>query len=71
MSIRQIMKSQAIVCSVPDRRKAEAVRAALEDPVTPQVPASILQQHPQATVYLDPPAASLLRSSSPAEREPG
>jgi glucosamine-6-phosphate deaminase len=59
MSIRQIMKSRAIVCSVPDRRKAEAVRGAVAGPVTPSVPASILQQHPQATLYLDPPAASL------------
>ncbi|HEV2973210.1 MAG TPA: glucosamine-6-phosphate deaminase [Pirellulales bacterium] len=61
MSIRQIMKSQAIVCSVPDRRKAEAVCAALEGPVTPLVPASILQRHPCAKIYLDPPAAELLR----------
>jgi glucosamine-6-phosphate deaminase len=63
MSIRQIMRSRAIVCSVPDRRKAEAVRAALEGPVTPQVPASILQQHPNATIYLDPPAAELLEQT--------
>ncbi len=61
MSIRQIMKSRAIVCSVPDRRKAEAVRAALEGEVLPQTPASILQRHPNAAVYLDPEAASLLR----------
>jgi glucosamine-6-phosphate deaminase len=60
MSIRQIMKSAAIVCSVPDRRKAEAVRGAVEGPVTPQLPASILQRHPQAALYLDPPAAELL-----------
>jgi glucosamine-6-phosphate deaminase len=60
MSIRQIMQSQAIVCSVPDLRKARAVRAALQGPVTPQVPASILQEHACASVYLDPPAASLL-----------
>jgi glucosamine-6-phosphate deaminase len=71
MSIRQIMKSQALVCSVPDRRKAEAVRAALEGPVTSNVPASILQQHPQVTVYLDPPAASLLRKSAPSKRTSG
>jgi glucosamine-6-phosphate deaminase len=60
MSIRQIMRSRSIICSVPDQRKAEAVRAALEGPVTPQVPASILQQHADATIYLDPPAASLM-----------
>jgi glucosamine-6-phosphate deaminase len=60
MSIRQIMRSRAIICSVPNQRKAEAVRAALEGPVTPQVPASILQLHANATIYLDPPAASLM-----------
>jgi glucosamine-6-phosphate deaminase len=63
MSIRQIMKSRTIVCSVPDRRKAEAVRAVVEGPVTPQTPASILQQHADATLYLDLPAASLLSAS--------
>ncbi len=60
MSIRQIMKSQAIVCSVPDLRKAQAVHDAVQGPVTPQAPASILQQHDATTIYLDPPAASLL-----------
>jgi glucosamine-6-phosphate deaminase len=53
MSIRQIMKAAAIVCSVPDARKASAVRAAIEGPVTPNVPASMLQRHPAATIYLD------------------
>jgi glucosamine-6-phosphate deaminase len=61
MSIRQIMKSATIICSVPDERKATAVQQALEGPVTPDVPASILQQHPRATIYLDPPAASKLK----------
>ncbi|MBX9679403.1 MAG: glucosamine-6-phosphate deaminase [Gemmataceae bacterium] len=61
MSVRHILKSAKIVCSVPDERKAEAVRNALEGPVKPEVPASILQQHGACTIYLDPPAASLLR----------
>ena len=60
MSIRQIMKSEAIVCSVPDGRKAEAVRATLSGPVGPQVPASILRQHDRAFLYLDRESASLL-----------
>jgi len=60
MSICQIMKAEAIVCSVPDRRKAEAVRAAIEGPVTPHTPASVLQRHPRATLYVDPPAAERL-----------
>jgi glucosamine-6-phosphate deaminase len=61
MSIRQIMKSRKIICSVPDKRKAVAVRDALKGPITPQVPASILQTHPAATIYLDPPAVELLQ----------
>lgn len=60
MSIRQIMTSRAIVCSVPDQRKAQAVTGSVQGPVSPQVPASILQQHPQVTIYLDPDSASLL-----------
>jgi glucosamine-6-phosphate deaminase len=65
MSVRQILKSQCIVCSVPDERKAVAVRGAIEGPLTPDCPASILQQHPDATVFLDPPAASLLKNLRP------
>ncbi|MEX0643146.1 MAG: glucosamine-6-phosphate deaminase [Pirellulales bacterium] len=61
MSVRQIMKSRAIICTVPDERKAAAVRGAVEGEVTPNVPASILQKHEQATIYLDAPAASQLR----------
>ncbi len=60
MSIRQIMAAARLICSVPDARKAKAVKAALEGPVTPQVPASILQQQERATVYLDPDSARLL-----------
>src|SRR6266480_3620159 len=41
MAIRQIMKSKSIVCTVPDKRKADAVKACLEGPVTPQAPGSI------------------------------
>ena len=60
MSIQQIMKSKRIVCSVPDRRKAEAVRNSLKGSVTPDVPASILQKHGNVTVYLDRESAALL-----------
>lgn len=60
MSIRQIMKAAVLICSVPDARKATAVKAALEGPVTPQVPSSILQQHPRGTIFLDGDSASLL-----------
>jgi glucosamine-6-phosphate deaminase len=60
MSVRQILRAREILCVVPDRRKAEAVRACLTGAVTPQVPASALRDHPRATLYLDPESASLL-----------
>jgi glucosamine-6-phosphate deaminase len=60
MSIRQILLSAAIVCSVPDGRKAEAVARAVEGPLTPQVPASILRHHGECTLFLDEPSAAQL-----------
>jgi glucosamine-6-phosphate deaminase len=60
MSVRQIMKSRMIVCTVPDARKADAVKNSVEGPVTRNVPASILQNHDDATIFLDAAAASLL-----------
>jgi glucosamine-6-phosphate deaminase len=55
-----LFRAKAWITVVPDERKAEAVRAALEDPITTNCPASIIRTHPNATVYLDRPAASLL-----------
>lgn len=60
MSVRQIMKSASIVCTVPDERKAAAVRGSVEGDVKPEVPASILQNHSSVELFLDKPAASLL-----------
>ncbi len=60
MSIRQILKSNQLVVTVPDRRKAEAVRNALEGPVTPECPASILREHANCSMFLDEPAGALL-----------
>ena len=61
MSVRQILSARSIVCVVPDTRKAEAVRASIDGPVDPMVPASILQRHPDVTIYLDRASASLLQ----------
>ena len=60
MSVRQILKSREIVCVVPDARKAAPVKAALEGPVTPDVPASALREHGNVTMYLDSASAALL-----------
>jgi glucosamine-6-phosphate deaminase len=60
MSIRQIMKSACLIVSVPEKRKAEAVKNALEGEVTNICPASILQRHTNCKIFLDADAASLL-----------
>jgi len=60
MSIRQILKAKEIVAVVPDSRKAEAVRACLEGPISPMAPASILRTHQNTTLYLDKNSAALL-----------
>jgi glucosamine-6-phosphate deaminase len=60
MSIKQIMKSDHIVCSIPDQRKAQAVTDCLTKPVSNIYPASILQQHADCDLYLDASSASLL-----------
>ncbi len=60
ISVRQLLKSRAIISVVPEARKAGAVARCLEGPVGPEAPASILRTHPDATIYLDAASASLL-----------
>jgi glucosamine-6-phosphate deaminase len=60
MSVQQILKSKHIICSVPDSRKAQAVKDSLEQPVSNKYPSSILQLHPDCRFYFDEASAHLL-----------
>lgn len=60
MSVKQIMKSKHIICSVPDTRKAMAVKNTVQQKVRNLYPASILQYHTDCTLYLDMSSAALL-----------
>jgi glucosamine-6-phosphate deaminase len=60
MSIRQILRAREIIVVAPDTRKAWAVKACLEGEISPLMPASILRNHPSATIYLDTDSAALL-----------
>jgi glucosamine-6-phosphate deaminase len=62
MSIPQILKAKNIICTVPDLRKAEAVKNCLSDAaaVDPMYPSSILKTHSNVFVFLDKDSASLL-----------
>ena len=61
LGIAPIMRSRSVLLLVRGADKAEALRAALEGPVTPEMPASCLQQHPEVLVVADRAAAGLLR----------
>jgi len=60
MSIKQILRSKNIICSVPDSRKALAIKNTLERPVNNLYPASILQLHPSCYCFMDNASAELI-----------
>jgi glucosamine-6-phosphate deaminase len=60
MSVRQLLKSRAILAIVSEARKAAAVQKCFESEISPDAPASILRTHPNTTVFLDQDSASLL-----------
>ena len=61
MTVPQIMAAKSIAVIVPDERKVKAVAGAVDGPLTNMCPSSILRNHPDCTLFLDPPAASLLK----------
>lgn len=60
LTIPTLVAAAALVCVVPEARKAAAVRAALEGPIEPACPASILRRQSHGTLFLDANSASLL-----------
>lgn len=60
MGIGTIMGAKKIVVVVSGADKAEILNKVVNGPITPQVPASILQLHPDVTIVCDAAAASLL-----------
>ena len=60
MGIGSIMAAKKVVIAVNGAAKAETVKKAFSGPVTPQVPASILQFHPECYLVADEEALSLL-----------
>jgi len=61
MGIGTIMAARSVLVVVEGSHKAEIVKQAFFGPVTPEVPASILQFHPDATVIVDPAAGALCK----------
>lgn len=60
LGLATVMASKTVFLIANGSHKAEIVRKVVEKPVTPTVPGSLLQRHPNCYVYLDAAAASLL-----------
>ncbi|WP_234736979.1 glucosamine-6-phosphate deaminase [Tellurirhabdus bombi] len=66
MGVSSILKARRVVLLAWGERKAPVIRAAVEDTVTEQVPASYLQLHPNCLFVIDEAAASeLTRMKAP------
>ena len=60
MGIKTVMNARRIILMALGKGKADIVKKFIQGEVTPEVPASVLQLHPDVEVYLDFDAASLL-----------
>ena len=60
MSVKQVLKSKEILAIVPGPKKAQAIKACFDGPISPMAPSSILRTHANATIYLDLESAALL-----------
>jgi glucosamine-6-phosphate deaminase len=60
MTIPAICAAKNMLCIVPEKRKAQAVRDTLKGPVSTTCPGSFLRQQAHCTLYLDSDAASLI-----------
>jgi len=60
LTIPALMRGKRLFCMVPGPTKARAIYHMLKDPIGTFCPATILRQHPDATLYLDQESASLL-----------
>ena len=60
MGVRTVMNARGIILMAIGKGKAEIIAKTVNGPVTEEVPASVLQLHPDVEVYLDYEAASLL-----------
>ena len=66
LGVKKIMEAKRVILMAWGERKANIIKASVEDEVTNQVPASYLQEHRNATFVLDKAASSkLTRISTP------
>lgn len=62
MGLASIMKAKKIVLIATGVNKAKAIAALVNDDVSIDLPVSVLKNHPDATIYVDEAAASLINN---------
>jgi len=60
LTIPALLSAQKVICVAPEQRKAKAVKAALQGPISAECPASGLRNVPRATLFLDEASTELL-----------
>ncbi len=60
MGIKNIMYSKKIILIASGKNKADVINKAINDEITEELPASILQLHPDLTLVIDEDAASMI-----------
>ena len=61
MGLKSIMNAKKIVLIATGKNKAKAVYGLIKGPISEDMPCSILQKHPDVTVYVDEEAYSLVK----------
>src|SRR5580698_497006 len=64
LTIPTLFRVPKLIVSVPGKRKTEAVRRTLYDPITTRWPSTLLRTHPDVTIYLDTDSAAELKGVS-------
>jgi glucosamine-6-phosphate deaminase len=60
LTIPTLCSAKKVICIAPEKRKAEAVKAALQGPISTACPASVLRRYAHATLLVDVDSTSLL-----------
>jgi glucosamine-6-phosphate deaminase len=69
VGLSTLLAAREILLLVTGAEKAEALRATLEDPAGPRIPATMLRDHPRLTILCDREAAALLAPHGNADSD--
>jgi glucosamine-6-phosphate isomerase len=67
LGLQHLLQSKEVILMASGEKKSGVIQKALEGPITPDMPASIIRKHKQGCVMVDQQAASLLKNTSQHE----